>query len=117
MHIHTTVRLIAVVTAIGCYPTSGADSRAGEAVTGAFDVRAYGAVGDGMAKDTQAVQKAIDAANQASGGTVYFPAGSHLTGTLRMKNGVTLHLGTGATLLGSTDLDDYPIIRPSFKSA
>ncbi|NOY43475.1 MAG: glycoside hydrolase family 28 protein [Planctomycetes bacterium] len=116
MRIHSAARIIAIVTAFGCCPAFGADSQAEGAASEAYNVKTYGATGDGTTKDTQSLQKAIDAANQAGGGTVYFPAGSYLTGTLRMKDHVTLHLGAGATLLGSTDLDDYPIIWPAFKS-
>lgn len=81
-----------------------------------FEVRDFGAVGDGVVNDTGAIQSAVNAANQAGGGTVWFPAGTYLSGTLLMKDQVTLHLVAGATLLGSTDLNDYPMIVPSFRS-
>ena len=76
----------------------------------------FGAVGDGQSKCTAAIQNAIDAANRAGGGTVYFHAGTYLSGTIRLESNVTLHLEAGATLLGSTDVDDYPHIRPAFRS-
>jgi polygalacturonase len=79
-------------------------------------VRSHGAAGDGKTKDTAAIQKAIDTAADQGGGTVHFPPGTYLTGTLRLRSNVTLHLDTGATLLGSTDLDDYPHIRPRIRS-
>ena len=72
-----------------------------------FDVRAFGAAGDGKAKDTAAVQKAIDACNDARGGIVYFPPGEYVTGTLVLKSNVTLHLHVSATILGSTQLADH----------
>lgn len=74
-----------------------------------FDVRAYGATGDRTTLDTAAIQQAIDAAHAAGGGTVYFPTGQFLSGTLYLKSNVTLHLSPGAVLLGSTQMKDYPI--------
>ncbi len=81
-----------------------------------YDVRDYGAAGDGLAKDTRAIQRAVDEANAAGGGQVYFSPGKYLSGTIILKSGVTLYLETGATLLGSTDTLDYPRYRPEFKS-
>jgi hypothetical protein len=72
-----------------------------------FDVRSYGAAGNGAAKDTAAIQKAIDACHDAGGGIVYFSAGSYLTGTIQIKSNVTLYLHVGATLQGSNRLADY----------
>ena len=70
-------------------------------------VRDAGAMGDGVTMDTSSIQDAIDACGVDHGGTVYFPAGTYLSGTLRLKDGVTLYLAAGATLLGSDSLDDY----------
>ncbi|MFH1737580.1 MAG: glycoside hydrolase family 28 protein [bacterium] len=81
-----------------------------------YSVKAFGAVGDGASKDTEAIQSAIDAAHDAGGGTVYFPAGVYLSGTLRLKSHVTLHLEAGSTLLGSTQADDFPSTPPRFRS-
>ena len=72
-----------------------------------FDVMAHGAIGDGKSLNTVAIQKAIDAAAAAKGGRVVFPPGRYLSGTIRLKSRVTLHLEKGATLLGSTDLSHY----------
>lgn len=73
-----------------------------------FDVRAYGAVGDGVAMETVAVQGAIDACHENGGGIVRVPAGEFQIGTVRLKSHVTLSLDHGARLLGSTDIADYP---------
>ncbi len=72
-----------------------------------FDVRNHGAVGDGKVLDTTAIQQAVDAASMAKGGRVVFPAGVYLSGSIRLKSHVKLHLEKGATLLGSTDRSHY----------
>jgi len=71
-----------------------------------FDARQYGATGDGITMDTVAIQRAIDAA-AAGGGTVRLSAGTFLSGSIVIKNGVTLLIEKGATLLGSTRQTDY----------
>ena len=69
------------------------------------NVKAYGASGDGVTKDTAALQNAIDAV--PNGGTVYVPAGTYYTAPLSLKSNITLYLEKGATLLGSSDISDY----------
>jgi hypothetical protein len=72
-----------------------------------FDVRAFGAAGDGKALDTPAVQAAIDACNQDHGGTVLVPAGIFLIGTIELKSNVTLRIAAKGKLLGSADGKQY----------
>ena len=72
-----------------------------------FNVRAFGAKGDGAAKDTAAIQRAVDAANAAGGGRVVLDAGTYLSGTIWLKDGVELHLAKGAVVKGSSDRADY----------
>jgi polygalacturonase len=72
-----------------------------------LDVRDFGARGDGVAKDTAAIQKAIDAAARRGGGTVDVPPGRYLSGTIHMKSNITLHLDNGAVLLASPDNADF----------
>jgi polygalacturonase len=81
-----------------------------------FSARDYGATGDGKTLDTQAIQKAVDAASAAGGGTVYLAPGRYLSGTIFLKSNVTLYLETNATLLGSTDIKDFPKTVPQFRS-
>lgn len=82
-----------------------------------FSVRDYGAKGDGETKDTSAVQTAIDTAAQAGGGTVLFPAGTYLCGSLHLRSHVTLALDTGSTIKGSPAKEDYdPYEKLDFKN-
>ena len=66
------------------------------------NVMDFGAVPDGISLNTAAIQKAIDAAAAAGGGQVVIPAGKFLTGTLRLRDNIDLHLEPGAVLLAST---------------
>jgi polygalacturonase len=66
-----------------------------------FDVRAFGATGDGRAIDTPAINRAIDAAAAAGGGTVRFPAGEYLSVSIRLKSHVGLLLDHGATIVAA----------------
>jgi polygalacturonase len=68
---------------------------------GVFDVRHYGAKGDGVNIDTPAVNRAIDAASSAGGGSVVFPAGTYACSTIRLRSHVSLQLHAGATILAA----------------
>lgn len=72
-----------------------------------YNVREYGAKGDGTTLDTAAVQSAINACNADGGGTVLVPAGTFLVGTLELKSNVTLHVAAASKLLGSGKGADY----------
>jgi len=72
----------------------------------AFDVRAFGAVGDGKAPDTVAINRAIDAAAAAAGGTVYFPGGNYLCYSIHLKSKVSLYLEQGATIVAADPAAD-----------
>ena len=76
-----------------------------------FDVRSFGAIGDGKTKDTAAFQKALDACKAAGGGTVVVTRGVYLIGSIVLGDNTTLELTGRANLMGSPDLEDYPIIR------
>ena len=82
--------------------------RSAEAAPAAvIDVRARGAAGDGKALDTPAINRAIEACAAAGGGTVLFPPGRYLSGTVHLKSNVSLKLDAGARLVGTPDLDRY----------
>jgi len=70
--------------------------------SGDFDVRRYGAAGDGVTLDTAAINRAIEAAHAAGGGTVRFPAGNYLSFSIRLRSRITLQLEAGATLIAAT---------------
>ena len=75
-----------------------APTRAVEAV---FNVRTYGATGDGKTVDTPAINKAIEAVAAVGGGTLVFPAGTYLCFTLHLKSHVDLYLSRGCTILAA----------------
>ena len=71
-----------------------------------YDVRTFGAKGDGEAKDTAALQCALDECAK-TGGKVVVPAGTYWIGSIYLGDNTELRLDEGATLLGSPDLSDY----------
>jgi len=66
-----------------------------------YSIRDYGAVGDGKTLDNPAINRAIEACAQAGGGTVSLPAGTYLSGSIRMKSNIHLFLDAGAVILGA----------------
>ncbi|MBQ3748006.1 MAG: right-handed parallel beta-helix repeat-containing protein [Kiritimatiellae bacterium] len=81
-----------------------------------FDVRDYGAKGDGETFDSPAVQQAVDAAFAAGGGVVAVGPGKYVVANLEIKDGVTLRLAKDAVLLGSTNIVDYVGRKERFKA-
>ena len=73
-----------------------------------YNVIEYGAKADGHTSDTKSIQKAIDECALLGGGTVEFPAGTYLTGTLFLKDNVFLNLHPGSIILGSKNIKNYP---------
>ena len=76
--------------------------------TCAVSVKDFGAVGDGYHDDTVAIQTAVNCL--PTGGRLYFPEGTYLSGSIAMKSHITLHFAENATLLGSGDHEKYPVI-------
>jgi polygalacturonase len=72
-----------------------------------YNVRDFGAKGDGKTLDTKAIQSAIDKCFNEKGGTVLIPAGDFLSGTLELKSNVTLQIAASGKLLGSPKREDY----------
>ena len=73
-----------------------------------YSVLDYEVSSDGQQLATAEIQKVIDLCHKEGGGVVYFPAGNYLTGSLLLKSGVFLEIGPNATILGSTNIEDYP---------
>ncbi|TWU21867.1 Exo-poly-alpha-D-galacturonosidase precursor [Novipirellula artificiosorum] len=80
-----------------------------------FNIKSYGAIGDGVAVNTEAIQKTIDACHAAGGGVVRVPVGDFVIGTIQLKSNIALSLDYGASLLGSQEMKDYPTdqLRPA----
>ena len=66
-----------------------------------FNVRDFGAAGDAKKLDSPSINKAIEACAQSGGGTVFFPSGTYLSGSIHLKNNVHLYLDAGAVVLGA----------------
>jgi polygalacturonase len=76
-----------------------------------FNVREFGAAGDGTTKDTAAIQQAIDRCWVLGGGEVLVPSGRFLTGAIALRSNTTFRLDKDATILGSPDFADYPVTQ------
>jgi len=66
-----------------------------------YNVKDYGAIGDGVNLDSKAINKAIEAAASAGGGTIYLPAGNYLSGSIHLKSNISLFLDEGATIIAA----------------
>ncbi len=71
------------------------------AANGVYNVLDYGAKGDGKTLDSPAINAAIDAAVSDGGGQVLLPAGTYLSGSIRLKSNIDLHLAAGCTILAA----------------
>lgn len=98
----------AVVVLSGATAARGGEVAAPVIPDRSLSVRDHGAVGDGIANDTAAIQKTIDAAAAAGGGRVVLPAGRYLSGPLALRSRIDLHLDEDAVLLMSQRFEDYP---------
>ncbi len=73
--------------------------------SGIYNVRDFGAKGDGKTLDSQAINAAIEAAVKDGGGQVMLPAGTYLSGSIRLKSNIDLHLSAGCTILAADPKD------------
>jgi polygalacturonase len=103
------MRLLLLIASLAFQPALFDSAFAQSSSPRQFNVQDYGATGDGITKNTVAIQKALDACATAGGGDVKVPAGKYLTGSLEMKSHVHLNLAAGAVLVGSSDVADYTL--------
>ncbi len=75
-----------------------------------YNVRTFGAVGDGKTRDTAAVQKALDTCAVNGGGEVLIPAGDYLIGSVQIGTQTIVRMEKGSILRGTGDLNDYPVL-------
>ena len=101
----------AALAAAGVLRTATADAPAAAWPSVTFNVRDFGAKGDGTTKDTAAIQQAIDRCSVLGGGSVLVPAGGYLTGALALRSHTLLRLEKDAALVGTPDLADYPVTQ------
>jgi polygalacturonase len=85
-------------------------AKAPAGATHVYDVRRFGAVGNGRTPSTAAIQRALDTCAKAGGGVVVVPPGQYLTGALFLRSNLELHVSRGAVLMGSPRFEDYPPI-------
>jgi polygalacturonase len=106
---------LVLAIASGCFSTPPVKpaTSAGATTTSTHrhSVHDFGAKGDGLAKDTKAFQAALDLCKTSGGGTVLVPNGVYLIGSIVIGPNTTLQLDRGASLIGSPDIADYPLVR------
>ncbi|WP_439696867.1 glycoside hydrolase family 28 protein [Mucilaginibacter sp. AW1-7] len=83
--------------------------------TSPYNVKLYGVKGDGKTIDTKGINKAIDAAATAGGGTVYFPAGNYLCGSIHLQSNISLYIDQGATIIAAPITDESGYDLPEDK--
>ena len=106
---------VTVCILLGCVHAEEIDRS--QTLSAIYNIRDFGAVGDGTTLNTNAIQATVDVCNKNGGGRVVIPAGIWLSGTILMKDNVELHLGHGSTLMGSKRHEDYPRQpTPEFRS-
>lgn len=103
---------IALIVLSCCLPLLVFSQKTKTKTTTYYDITEFGAVEGGEQLCTKAIQQAIDECSANGGGMVYVPAGTFLTGTLTLKSNINLHIESGATLLGSTNMNDYDSKHP-----
>lgn len=78
-----------------------------------YNVKGLGARGDGVTSDTKVINRAIEDAAASGGGTIYFPAGNYLLGSIHLKSNICLFIDQGATLIASSDSTEFDRPEPS----
>ena len=95
------VLILLLIMNIGCSSRQQSATKATGLSDNFYNVKFYGTKGDGTAVESNAINKAIEAASKAGGGTVYFPPGNYLTGSIRLKSNICLFIDQGATIIAA----------------
>lgn len=95
--------LLFVLSNISCF--AAPKQHIGDSPT--YNVKDFGATGNGTQLDSDAINKTIDAAAKAGGGTVFFPAGNYLSFSIRLKSNIALYLDAGATIIAA-NMEEHP---------
>ena len=80
-----------------------------------YNVKDYGAVGDGKTLCTTAFQKAVDDCAKAGGGQIIFPSGRYLTGPIFLKSNIQLEIMAGAVLVFDNNISQTPVVEGSWE--
>ncbi|MFC1538914.1 glycoside hydrolase family 28 protein [Candidatus Latescibacterota bacterium] len=96
----TVIFIFVIITCISCTPAT--DNQSDK-----YNVLNYGAVGNGKTLNTDAINNAISDCSESGGGTVTFPPGVYVSGTIVLKSNVTLNIDNGAVIMGSGNIEDY----------
>src|ERR1700760_741994 len=99
-------------TAVAVSMLSGISLAANVPANGVYDVRAFGAKGDGKTLDSESINSAIEAAASNGGGQVRFPAGNYLSTSIHLKSNIALYLDQGATIVAADPKDGYKYDAP-----
>jgi polygalacturonase len=99
------LRIILIIAAITMMVSQGTKA-SNFTGTGRYNVKDYGAKGDGKALDSKAINNAIAAAARSGGGTVYLPAGNYLSGSIHLKSNISLYIDQGATIIATSSEDN-----------
>ena len=76
-----------------------------------YNVTTFGARGDEVTDNTEAISKAINSCVESGGGTVYFPAGTYLTGPIHLQSNITIYVDSGASIVFKDDFASYPPVE------
>lgn len=101
------MRFIALLFLLNIFNVNDAVAQQPVTNTATFNIKDFGATGNGTKVDTEAINKTIDAAAKAGGGTVLFPAGNYLSFSIRLKSNISLYLSAGATITAA-NMDEHP---------
>lgn len=91
----------------------GARFTSAQNATATYNVKDFGAIANGSTLDSRAINRAIDTIASKGGGTLIFPAGVYLSGSIRLKSNITLYLDQGAVIEASPNVSDYDKPEPN----